>query len=190
MRHGPAAVLHAVLDKVVDDYLPAVEGLDQDVSEVERDVFGEEGTAPGERIYKLKREVLEFHRAVAPLVEPLDRLVRGAVPLADGAVRPYFRDVQDHLLRVAEQIEGLSNLLSSMLEANLAQVTLRQNEDMRKISAWVAIAAVPTAVAGIYGMNFEHMPELTWTIGYPLVLVIITVACLFLYRKFKAAGWL
>jgi magnesium transporter len=190
LSHGPAAVLHAVLDKVVDDYVPALEGLDQDVSEVERDVFDESSAEPIERIYRLKREVLEFHRAVAPLMEPLDRLVRGVVPHIDPATRQYFRDVQDHLLRVAEQVADLNNLLSSMLNASLAQVTRRQNEDMRRISAWVAIAAVPTAVAGIYGMNFEHMPELTWTFGYPLVLVVIAVACLFLYYKFKRAGWL
>jgi magnesium transporter len=190
LRHGPAAVLHAVMDKVVDDYLPAVEGLDQDVSESERQVFGEEDSHPVERIYKLKREVLEFHRAVAPLVEPLDRLVRGTIPGIDGAVRPYFRDVQDHLLRVNEQIQDLNNLLSSMLEANLAQVTLRQNEDMRKISAWVAIVAVPTMIAGIYGMNFEHMPELTWTFGYPLAVGAMVAICLLLYRTFKRSGWL
>jgi magnesium transporter len=190
LRHGPAAVLHAVLDKVVDDYLPALEGVDQDVAEIERDVFGEIDPKPVERIYKLKREVLGFHRAVGPLVEPLDRLVRGSVPYVGEGVRAYFRDVQDHLLRVSEQVDDINNLLSSMLDASLAQVAERQNGDMRRISAWVAIAAVPTMIAGIYGMNFQHMPELGWTFGYPLALGGMAVVCVFLYLKFKGAGWL
>jgi len=190
LRHGPAAVLHGVLDKAVDDYLPALEGLDQDVAQIELDVFGEMDPKPVERIYKLKREVLAFHRAVGPLVEPLDRLVRGTMPHVGDSVRNYFRDVQDHLLRVSEQVDDINNLLSSMLDASLAQVAERQNEDMRKISAWVAIAAVPTMIAGIYGMKVQHMPELTWTFGYPLAIGAMVAICLFLYRKFKGAGWL
>jgi magnesium transporter len=194
---GPGAVLYAIMDRVVDDYLPVIEGLDQDVKEVETQVFSEEGHNPAERIYMLKREVIEFHQATAPLAEPLDRLVRGQVPLLHEDMPEYFRDVQDHLLRVVDQVSGFRELLNSVLQANLTQVALRQNEvgmqqnaDMRKISAWVAIVAVPTMIAGIYGMNFEHMPELTWTIGYPLALAAMALACAALYRAFKRNGWL
>jgi magnesium transporter len=197
LRFGPGAVLYAIMDRVVDDYLPVIEGLDQDVKEVETQVFSEEGHNPAERIYMLKREVIEFHQATAPLAEPLDRLVRGQVPLLHEDMPEYFRDVQDHLLRAVDQVSGFRELLNSVLQANLTQVALRQNEvgmqqnaDMRKISAWVAIVAVPTMIAGIYGMNFAHMPELTWTFGYPAALAAMALACAALYRAFKRNGWL
>jgi magnesium transporter len=183
------AALHAIVDKVVDDYAPVIGGLDQDIREVEGHVFSEAPRNPAERIYKLKREVLELYGAVAPLVEPVGRLERG-----DGLVpedlRPYFRDVKDHLLRSVREIEAFRELLTSVLSANLTQVSVRQNEDVRKISAWAAIIAVPTLISGIYGMNFEHMPELTWTFGYPLALAVMAIVCLLLYRNFKRAGWL
>ena len=197
LRFGPGAVLYSIMDRVVDDYLPVIEGLDQDVKEVETQVFSEEGHNPAERIYMLKREVIEFHQATAPLAEPLERLVRGQVPMLHEDMPEYFRDVQDHLLRVVDQVSGFRELLNSVLQANLTQVALRQNEvgmqqnaDMRKISAWVAIVAVPTMIAGIYGMNFKHMPELTWTFGYPLALGAMALACAALYRAFKHNGWL
>jgi len=190
LKRGPGAVLHAIVDQVVDDYAPAVEGLGEDIEQVEDEVFSPARTNPSERIYKLKREVLEFNRAVAPLTEPVDRLARGRYELIHPEVRTYFRDVNDHLVRVHEQVEGYRELLTSVLAANLTQVSVRQNDDMRKISAWVAIAAVPTMIAGIYGMNFEHMPELRWTFGYPLVLGVMLLACVGLYRNFKRVGWL
>jgi magnesium transporter len=197
LRFGPGAVLYAIMDRVVDDYLPVIEGLDQDVKEVETQVFSKEGHNPAERIYMLKREVIEFHQSTAPLAEPLDRLVRGQVPLLHEDMPEYFRDVQDHLLRVVEQVSGFRELLNSVLQANLTQLALRQNEvgmqqnaDMRKISAWVAIVAVPTMIAGIYGMNFTEMPELRWRYGYPLALALMAGICLTLYRAFKRSGWL
>ena len=145
---------------------------------------------PAERIYKLEREVLDFQRAVAPLAPVVDRLARGHFELIDPELHHYFRDVNDHILRVHETLEGMRDLLTSILEANLTQVGVRQNEDMRKISAWVAIAAVPTMIAGIYGMNFGHMPELDWTFGYPAVLIVMATFCLFLHWRFRRAGWL
>ena len=190
LRFGPGAVLHAIVDRVVDDYMPALDGLRQDIEEVESEVFSPNRTNPAERIYKLKREVIEFDRAAAPLVEPVERLARGVYDAVHPEVRAYFRDVNDHLIRVHDQLEGMRELLTSILQANLAQVTLRQNEDVRKISAWVAIIATPTMIAGIYGMNFEHMPELEWNLGYPAVLLVMALACLCLYRWFKRAGWL
>jgi magnesium transporter len=190
LAHGPGAVLHAIVDKVVDDYSPAITGLGDDIDEIENQVFSGERANPAERIYKLKREVLEFSHAVGPLVDPVDRLSKGRYEVIHPEVRTYFRDVNDHLLRAHEQLESYRDLLTSVLSANLAQVTVRQNEDVRRISAIVAILAVPTAIAGLYGMNFEHMPELGWTFGYPLVLAVIAAACLVLYRRFRRAGWL
>jgi magnesium transporter len=134
--------------------------------------------------------VLEFNGGVGPLVAPVARLARGHYEVIHPEVRTYFRDVNDHLLRAHEQLEGYRDLLTSVLEANLAQVTVRQNEDVRKITAIVAIVAVPTMVAGIYGMNFEHMPELEWEFGYPLVVGLMASVCLLLYRYFKRIGWL
>jgi magnesium transporter len=190
LAHGPGAVLHAILDKVVDDYGPAIAGLGEDIDEIENQVFSGERANPAERIYRLKREVLEFTHAVGPLVDPIDRLAKGHYEVIHPEVRTYFRDVNDHLLRVHEQLENFRDLLTSVLSANLAQVTVRQNEDVRRISAIVAIIAVPTAIAGIYGMNFEHMPELGWTFGYPLVLAVMATICFGLYRYFRRVGWL
>ncbi len=189
-RCGPAAVLHAILDRVVDDYLPVADEIDRDVEQVETAVFSATGGQTTERIYKLKAEVLDFHRALAPMVEPLRSLAEGRYSMVPKDLRSYFRDVYDHLLRVNEQVDGYREALTSVLQANLAQVTVRQNEDTRRISAWVAIVAVPTAIAGIYGMNFENMPELRWTFGYPLVLGVILLVCTGLYIRFKRAGWL
>ena len=190
LRCGPGAVLHAILDRVVDDYQPAMQGLQDDIEQLEEQVFSVTRNNPAERIYKLKREVIDFHRAVWPLVEPVDRLARGHYQVIHPEVCTYFRDVYDHLMRVEEQLTSYRDLLTSILDANLTQVSVRQNEDMRKISAWVAIAAVPTMIAGVYGMNFQHMPELHWTFGYPLALGVMVTVCLVLYRSFRRAGWL
>jgi magnesium transporter len=190
LKHGPSSALHAIMDRVVDDYQPAIEGLDKDIDEVEEQLFSGDRINPAERIYRLQREVLSFRKATAPLVEPIDKLARGHYMQIHPEVRDYFRDVNDHLIRIRDQLDAMRDLLSSSLQANLAQVGVRQNEDMRKISAWVAIAAVPTAIAGIYGMNFKHMPELRWELGYPAVIVLMAVICTFLYFRFRRAGWL
>jgi len=190
LRHGPGAVLHAVVDHVVDDYGPAIQGLENDVVEVEEQVFTPGRPNPAERIYRLKREVLQFLRATIPLIAPVERLARGHYGQVHPEVQPYFRDVTDHLVRARDQLESLNDLLTSALDANLTQVSVRQNEDMRKISAWVAMAAIPTLIAGIYGMNFEHMPELSWTFGYPMALLLMAAICGTLFWRFKRAGWL
>jgi len=166
------------------------EGIENDISEVEYEVISESGTNPVERIYKLKREVLELHGATVPLVEPLDDLTRRSYSLVPDDLDKYFRDVHDHLLRIVQRVVTDRDLLSSVLEANLTRVSVRQNEDMRKISAWVAIAAVPTMIAGLYGMNFEHMPELESTYGYPVVLAFMATVCALLYWRFRRSGWL
>jgi magnesium transporter len=190
LAHGPSAVLHAIVDRVVDDYGPALDGLDTDVVEVEEQVFTPGRDNPAERIYRLKREVLQFLHATVPLVDPVERLAGGRYSQVHKEISTYFRDVADHLARARDQLDGLNDLLTSVLQANLTQVSVRQNEDMRRISAWVAILAVPTAMAGIYGMNFDHMPELGWQLGYPMVLVVMAAICSFLFWRFKRAGWL
>jgi magnesium transporter len=189
---GPSAVLHAIMDRIVDDYVGVTNSMQLDVDAVESAVFGGPGRSnrDAERIYVLKREVLELRRAVGPLAAPLRTLSERPVRLVHPEIREYFRDVEDHLARVTEQIGAFDELLTTIIQANLAQVTVEQNEDMRRISAWVAILAIPTAVAGIYGMNFSHMPELNWEYGYPFTLGLIAVACLVLYRGFRRNGWL
>jgi magnesium transporter len=190
LKHGPGAVLHAIVDRVVDDYAPAIAGLGEDIDQVEDQVFSGSRINVAERIYKLKREVLQFGHAVGPLVDPVDRLARGKYNVIHPEVRTYFRDVNDHLLRAHDQLEGYRDLLTSVLQANLTQVGVRQNEDMRKISAYVAMAAVPTLIAGIYGMNFDHMPELRWEFGYPMAVALMACIVGFLFWRFKRAGWL
>ena len=190
LKHGPSSALHAILDQIVDDYQPAIEGLETDIDEVEEQLFSGERVNPAERIYRLQREVLGFRKATAPLVEPMDRLARGHYAQIHPEIRDYFRDVNDHLIRVREQLDAMRDLLAGSLQANLAQVAVRQNDDVRRISAWVAIIAVPTAIAGIYGMNFEHMPELKWEFGYPAAVLAMLIICAALYRYFKKVGWL
>jgi magnesium transporter len=190
LRGGPLAVLHAIVDRVVDDYAVVVRGLNNDIEEIERQVFSDERRNHARRIYRLKSEVVEFRQAVVGLDDPLDQLANGKVAETDTALLHYFRNVHDHLMRVGQRVEVIDNLLSSALTANLAQVGVRQNEDMRKISAWVAIVAVPTMIAAVYGMNFEHMPELGWALGYPFALATMIVCCVGLYLMFRRRDWL
>jgi magnesium transporter len=190
LAHGPSAALYAIVDRVVDDYEPVIEELDSSIRETETDVFSPSSSNPSGRIYQLKRAVLDMHTALAPLVPALEKLATIEHPLIDEGMRPYFRDVHDHLLRAHGRVEGFRELLTSVLAANLTQASVRQNEDVRKISAWAAIIAVPTLITGVYGMNFEHMPELTWRLGYPLALLIMALACFLLFRQFRRVGWL
>ena len=187
---GPGAALYAIVDWIVDNYQPVVAALDRDVEMVEAEVFSPSPVNTAERIFDLKREVLALHAAVAPLDEPLERLARGRHGLIHETLQAYFRDVHDHLLRIIDQVENCRDLLTSVLAANMTQVTVRQNEDMRKISAWAAIILAPTLIAGLYGMNFRNMPELRWRFGYPLALGVIAIVCLVLYRYFRRIGWL
>jgi magnesium transporter len=190
---GPMAVLHAVIDRVVDGYAPVIAGLDNDMAEIEDAVFSSHrprGYDPSQRIFKLKREVLGFIRNTEPLLEPLSRLAAGQLPGAHPELHSYFRDVEDHLTRVVSSIHHARDILSDALDANLAQVTTRQNDDMRTISAWVAIGGFPTVIGAIYGMNFDHMPELRTQHGYYVVMAVMAVVCFVLYRRFKRIGWL
>jgi len=189
LGHGPAAVLWAICDAIVDQYETVAEQVEIDVDEIEGSVFSPERTSDAERIYGLKREVLEMRRAIDPLREPMEEFAHGVAGLGPKA-SPFFRDVADHLTRVSEQTESIDVLLQSALNAHLARVSVQQNDDMRKISAWVAIAAVPTMLAGIYGMNFDNMPELRWHYGYYAVLLLMAVVCSTMYAFFRKVGWL
>jgi magnesium transporter len=204
LRKGPTAVLYAASDSIVDDYIDVAGELQVDLEELEAAVFAPDGGDAGPRssgkggrptstaaaIYNFKRQVQEFRRATGPLASPMTRLAGQGVPFVHDQARPFFRDVNDHLTHANEQVDALDRLLSDILAAHLAQMGVRQNDDMRKISAWAAMAAVPTLVAGIYGMNFEHMPELTWTWSYPGVIVLMASVVFGLYRQFKRRGWL
>ncbi|MEU0058999.1 magnesium and cobalt transport protein CorA [Streptomyces sp. NPDC006334] len=195
LAKGPSAVLHAIADHVVDGYIAVADAVQDDIDEVETEVFspGRKGSPRGTdagRIYQLKREVLEFKRAVSPLLRPMQLLSERPMRLVDPDIQKYFRDVADHLARVQEQVVGFDELLNSILQANLAQASVAQNEDMRKITSWAAIIAVPTMVCGVYGMNFDYMPELRWRFGYPMVLGVTVLTCLGIHRMLKRNGWL
>jgi magnesium transporter len=191
LQHGPDYVLHAVLDFIVDSYLPIIESIEDEVLAMERqalDVFLSRQEIT--RIFSLRRELLRFQRVLWPMQEMASRLEHVDLPCIDPEVRPYFRDVLDHVIRVTASADALRDVLASVFEvANLLEQQ-RQGAITRKLAAWAAILAVPTAVAGIYGMNFEHMPELRWTYGYPAVLALIGGLCIYLYRRFRRSGWL
>ncbi|BBZ29843.1 magnesium transport protein CorA [Mycolicibacterium madagascariense] len=187
---GPYAVLHAIADHVVDHYLEVTDLLENDIDAMEENVFSPNSTTNVEHIYLLKREVVEMRRAVSPLNLALQRLGSDHNDLISKEVRRYIRDVVDHNTQASDRIASYDEVLSSLVQAAVAKVSMEQNVDMRKISAWVAIAAVPTALAGIYGMNFDHMPELHQVWGYPAVLLIMLTTCIVLYTNFRRNHWL
>jgi magnesium transporter len=190
LEFGPSAVLHAVADHVIDTYLSVSAQVERDVDEMEEEVFSPSGDVPIDAIYQLKREIVELRRSVTPLAAPLQSLSRGAAGSIPKEVRRYLRDVTDHHATVAERINEFDEQLSALIDTAIAKIAMRQNTDMRKISAWVAIAAVPTMVAGIYGMNFDHMPELHWTYGYELMLGLVALVCTGLFFNFRRNHWL
>jgi len=190
LRLGAASAVWAVLDKVVDDYLPVVDSIEDDIEEVEKDVFDDDIPAPTARIYHVKREVIEFHRAVWPLLSPLGALEQGGFERVPEELRRFFRDVADHARRVDEQVSSQRELLTSVLEANLALVSVNQNEVVKRISAIAGIIAVPTFIASVYGMNFNNMPELHWHYGYVLALGLMAVFVVFLVSFFRRIDWI
>ena len=190
LAHGPAAVLYAVLDQVVDDYAPVIDALDKDVGEVEDDVFGDERSNPARRIYQLKRQLLDFTRFMQPLEDVLAPLSNSTPRWCPAGLAPYFRDVADHLHRVYTRTQVLVQLLSDALPPTVAPGGVRQTDQMRPIGAGAAISPPPTLLAGVWGMNFEHMPELSEWWGYPLALGIMVLVAFGLYRQFKRSGWL
>ncbi|MEW1616638.1 MULTISPECIES: magnesium and cobalt transport protein CorA [unclassified Streptomyces] len=187
---GPAAILHAVADMVVDRYVDVADAFAGDVDTLEAEVFSPDTPVDAGRIYQLKRELLEFKRAVMPFTSALQRLSEGTVPGIPPKVATYFRDVADHHQRVSEQILSFDELVSGMLTASIAQLGVQQNADMRRISAWAALIAVPTLIVGVYGMNFDHMPELKSPYGYPAVWLLIITVCTVIYRTLRRNKWL
>jgi magnesium transporter len=187
---GPAAVLHAVSDHVVDAYLEVTDAIEADIDFLEADVFAPHTPVDAEPIYLMKREIMELRRAVMPLATPLRRLAEGYPPMIAERVRSYFRDVDDHLTGVTERVTGYDELLTSLIDAALAKITLRQNTDMRRITAWVAIISVPTMLAGIYGQNFDMLPGAHSKAGFWVMSGLMVLACTLLYLSFKKRKWL
>ena len=189
LRQGPQPILQEIMDQIVDDYEPVLEGLGEDIEEVEGEVFG--GNAGvSQRIYELSGELLQFQRATSPLARALERVAESDEHDIAPEVRSYLRDLHDRVLRVKEPTEGYRDMLSDILVVNLTLVSVRQNDQTKKISAWAAILIVPTLIAGIYGMNFDYMPELHWTFGYPFALALTLSICVGLYAVFKHVEWL
>ncbi len=192
LRQGPQPILHVlheIMDQIVDDYEPVLEGLGTDIQEVEGEVFGG-NPAVSQRIYELSRELAQFQRATSPLARALERVTESDEHDIDPEVRSYLRDLHERVLRVKEPTEGFRDMLSDILVVNLTLISVRQNDQTKKISAWAAILIVPTVIAGIYGMNFDYMPELHWTFGYPFALALIVSICVCLYAVFKHVEWL
>jgi magnesium transporter len=189
LRRGPLAVLYTIMARVVDDYGPVADGLENDIEEIEVEVFGGKPSV-SRRIYELSREVIRFHQATQPLAGALGQLVEGDTPGIDPRVRRHLRILRDSALRATERVEGFRELLSNILSVNLALIDINQNDQVKKISAWAAILVVPTLITGIYGMNFEYMPELSWLLGYPFSLLLMLTISLILYFRFKRSGWL
>ncbi len=191
LKKGPGFVLYALMDFVVDNYFPIVDELEEELEKLEEQIFGgnyrRETT---ETIYGLKRDLLGLKRAVSPLIDICNRLTRFDSSLIDADSRPYFRDVYDHVIRIHEAVDNLRELLNGALEANLSLISVQQNEVTKKLAGWAAILALPTMIFGVYGMNFDVMPELRWTFGYPLIMGATVTACLAMYWRFRRAGWL
>jgi magnesium transporter len=192
LRQGPGFVLYAIMDFVVDHYFPIVDELEEELSGLEEEIFSgaPSGKRIAQRIYELKAQMLHLKRAVSPLVEVCNRLARYDSNLILAETRLYFRDVYDHVIRINESVDNMRELLTSALETNLALVSVRQNEVMKRLAAGAAMITVPTLIAGIYGMNFEGMPELHWALGYPLAIGMMVASCAYLYYRFRKAHWL
>ena len=190
LRRGPEAILYAIVERVVDGYAPVVAGLENDIDEIETEVFsGNAGVS--RRIYELSREVIEFQRATEPLPAILDRLISGGEALeVDAELQKYLHLVQDHALRITERVEGFRQLLQNILSVNLTGASIAQNDQVKKISAWAAILFAPTLIGTVYGMNFDYMPELHWALGYPFAMVLMVMVSVTLYLVFKRRGWL
>jgi magnesium transporter len=191
LRKGPAFALYAVMDSIVDQYFPVIDALEQELEALEEKIFSEKsGRETTEQIYHLKRELLHLKRIVSPLIDICNRLIRFDLALIPEDTRPYFRDVYDHAVRINELVDNARELLNGALEANLSLISISQSEVSKKFAGWAAIIAVPTMIAGIYGMNFKSMPELDWVYGYPMVLSLTFGSCVLLFLLFKRSGWI
>lgn len=188
---GPGFALYAIMDSIVDQYFPVIEALEQELEDLEEKIFGTKyARETTEQIYQLKRKLLDVKRAISPLIDICNRLVRFDLELIPEGTRPYFRDIYDHAIRINEMLDNARELLTTALEANFSLISISQNEMSKRFGGWAAIIAVPTMIAGIYGMNFNNMPELSWRYGYPFALTVTLGSCVALYIFFKRSGWL
>lgn len=191
LKKGPAFAMYAIMDFIVDEYFPVIQELELEVAAIEENIFREKARRDTTfRIYKLKRQVLDVKRAVSPVIDICNRLMRFDLKVIDEETKPYFRDVYDHTVRINEIVDNARELLNNALDANLSLITITQSEVSKRFAAWAAIIGVATMVAGIYGMNFEIMPELKWQYGYPAIVGGTVAVCMFMYWKFKKSGWL
>ncbi|MDQ3290675.1 MAG: magnesium/cobalt transporter CorA, partial [Bacteroidota bacterium] len=190
LRKGPCFALYAVMDSIVDQYFPVVTRLGEELEMLEASVFsGKSSRETITQIYQLKRDLLEVKHAISPLIDICNRLMRFDSTLIRKETRPYFRDIYDHAIRINEMVDNTRELLTSVLEVNFSLISVSQNEVSKKFAGWAAILGIPTMVAGIYGMNFKFIPELSWHYGYPVVLGLTVVSCVYLYWYFKRSGW-
>ena len=188
---GPGYVLYAIMDAVVDRYFPIVDALETELESLEERLFGGNPTRANiEEMYALKRKLMVLKHAVGPLLEGVGKLYGGRVPQICAGTQDYYRDVYDHLMRLNQSIDGLREMIATALSVSLSLITINESEITKRLASCAALVAVPTLIAGIYGMNFEHMPELKWTYGYPLALLVMAMADLYLLRRFRKAGWL
>lgn len=191
LNKGPGFALYAVMDFIVDQYYPVVHQMEMELEVIEDKVFKEKPSRETtEQIYQLKRELLEVKRAVSPLVDVCNRLMRFDIKSISDETRPYFRDIYDHVVRINEMVENTRELLNTALEANFSLISISQNDVSKKFAGWAAIIAVPTMVAGFYGMNFKFIPETEWPYGFYVVLLATVALCLLIYYLFRRSGWL
>ena len=191
LRHGSGFVLYALMDNIVDRYFPILDGMESELEQIEEQIFVRNAARTNiESLYALKQKLMVLKHAVDPLMEATGKLYGGRVPQVCSGMQEYFRDVYDHLHRIHATIEGIRDMLTTAIQVNLGMISLSENEVTKKLAAWAAIIAVPTMVAGIYGMNFKNMPELDWVYGYPLAMVVMVVTDVWLYFRFKKTHWL
>jgi len=191
LQKGPGFALYAVMDAIVDQYFPVVDAIGEELEKLEEIIFGESfRRETTEQIYHLKHQLMDVKRSVSPLIDICNRLMRFDLKLIEEETRPYFRDVYDHSIRINEMVDNSRDLLSTALEANLSLISISQNEVSKRFAGWAAIIGIPTMVAGVYGMNFKHMPELDWKLGYPVIMILTVGICIALYIRFKRSGWL
>lgn len=190
-KNGPGSVIYTVCDFVVDNYLPVVDRLEDQLAALEEAIFARGRRArTTQDLYAIKRSLTHLRRIVIPLADILDHLARGGHAIVRQDTRPYYRDVADHVIRIRERTELMREMLDAAMQVNLALISVAQNDAVRKLAGWAALLAVPTLVTSYFGMNFKHMPELEWEYGYPAVVGITIVFCLLLHRRLKRAGWL
>jgi magnesium transporter len=191
LKEGPGYVLYALMDTVVDRYFPVIDALEEELERIEQRIFeGEPARANVEALYGLKRKLMVLRHAVGPLHEATGKLYGGRVPAVTAGTQEYFRDIYDHLFRINQSIDSLRDMLTTAISVNLSLVTVHESETVKRLASYAALVAVPTMIAGIYGMNFEFMPELKWVFGYPVALGAMVIADTYLFYRFRRAGWI